>query len=113
MKKRLRFLFRFMKLKWQHHQWALPQIVMVIIVSSVFLTTLAWSAPYSVSGADLTPTPIATIQPGQSNLLTPTSLPPEYLNNADQTIGITFAAAMLVLIVVVGLVMFMPRNHSD
>lgn len=41
---------------------------------------------------------------------TPTPMPPEFYENADQTVGITLTGTLLVLIVVFGVLMFMPQD---
>jgi hypothetical protein len=45
--------------------------------------------------------------------LSATPLPPEYINNRQQTIGLTLAAAALVLIVVIGVLASYIQNPGD
>ena len=54
-----------------------------------------------------TPSPSASVE------VAATSLPPEYLTNQQQTIGITLAAAALVLIVVIGVLAAFVQNTGD
>lgn len=68
----------------------------------------------ALSGLEATVTPEATAQPGEEGVEpTPTrGIPPEYLDNSNQTIRITLASAVLVLIVVFGVLSFMPRKEG-
>ena len=51
----------------------------------------------------VTPSPQATVTP----------FPPEFAYNSQQTIGVTLTATVLVLIVVFGVLVFMPKKGSD
>ena len=108
-----------------------PQFLLVGGIVFIFILLLAWTAPFPAAGQsgragsnrassenirvafsaaagtaqEITPTP-------ENQRPTATQLPPEYLNNGNQTIGITLAAAVLVLIVVFGVLSFMPRNEK-
>jgi hypothetical protein len=138
MKKRLRFLYRYVIVSRRWKKWLSSQTVIVIVASLAFLSTLAWTAPRASgsqpglpwrAGAEATlqamtttPSPAgltdgeagaAAVESGDTNATpTPTPLPPEYLTNADQTIGITMAGAVLVLIVLFGAATAMPRHES-
>ena len=132
MQKRLRFLYRYLFGRQRWRRWANMQSLLVIIISSAFLATLYMTAPLSSternnrswkvqatsvaaqSMQESTPAdadPALEEQPPSSPTRTP--LPPEYLYNADQTIGVALAGAILVAIVVVGALMFMPRHEDE
>ena len=150
MKKRLRFIYRFINRylttskRW--HPWLNAQIVLLFVVSCIFLAVLSWSAPFSVDsqhreaasrrpftavdaaaiardvgqnslasvalvdGAaqdpQITATPPAATRPAP----TATPFPPEFAYNSQQTIGLTITATVLVLIVVFGVLIFMPKK---
>lgn len=140
MKKQLRFLYRYIFTTGRWRRWINKHTVMVTFVSLVFFSTLAWSAPYpaeqprnpahdnltsasegaasagaaSVSGAlhglqQETPAGDLTAQPTRTN----TPFPPEFATNADQTMGVTLAGAVLVLIVIVGVLTFLPKKVAE
>ena len=69
--------------------------------------------PSAVAATEVEATEIAPIptQPGQHTGPTRTPLPPEYRNNSQQTVGIAFLGAVLALIVMVGVLLFMPREE--
>ena len=145
MKKRLRFIYRYITTSKRWHSWINAQVVWVFIISCIFLSVLAWSAPFSVdnqhreiasrrplsavgavaisresSKADYaaismvdgavqqqaTPTQPAGARP------TATPFPPEFAYNSQQTIGLTLTATVLVLIVVFGVLIFMPKKSE-
>ena len=64
--------------------------------------------PTVVGATEIAPIPT---QPGQHTGPTRTPLPPEYRNNSQQTVGIAFLGAVLALIVMVGVLLFMPREE--
>lgn len=124
MKKRLRFFYRYLTTPNRWRRLFNAQNLLVLIVAAVFLAGMIWTKPPALMRAAnaATPTPgagtetpsVSTATPGVLNPTpgkgTKTPLPPEYLANADQTIGITLAGAMLVLIVVAGVLMFLPTD---
>jgi hypothetical protein len=88
---------------------------MVFAVFVVFLATISWTSPLSADAPDSSlaaaaqqATPTDNPEAGPTR----TPFPPEYINNSRQSIGITFAAAVLVVIVIVGVLMFIPRNSE-
>ena len=96
-------------------RWLNPQGLLVFGISALFLTSMAWTlppfahdeVPASVQAAlqaAETPGEAPTADPNARPTRTP--LPPEYITNSSQTIGITLAAAVLVLIVVIGVLLF-------
>lgn len=114
--KQIRFIFRYLKSRNRWRKIINAQMLMVVAISIAFLSTMAWSAPYSSSEMQVTSTPSA--EEGTAVEPTPTDtratpLPPEYLSNGSQTIGITLAATILVIIVVVGVLMFMPTREDS
>ena len=114
MRKKLRFLFRYITTPYHLRRWFNTQILVVLLVAAAFFTALAWTQPAAVpearaenfqQQAEATATPAV----GPTRAAT---LSPEYLANGEQTIGVTLVGAVLVLIVVVGVLAFMPR-HED
>lgn len=120
MRKQLRFIYRYITAPYRRRKWLNAQTLAVFIVLILFLVVLVlsdspnWpgqrnsptrqSAQVSESTAQetgLTATPGPTLKP---------TFPPEYLTNSDQTIYITGVGAILVLIVVLGVLIFMPRE---
>lgn len=113
--KQIRFIFRYLKSRDRWRKIINTQTLMVVVISTAFLSTLAWSAPYSAAEMQVTSSP--PVEEGTLVEPTPTDtratpLPPEYLSNGSQTIGITLAATILVIIVVVGVLMFMPTRED-
>ena len=137
MKKRLLFFFRYLTASYHfrlwRRRWLNTQTLMVVGISAVFLGTLAWSAPYSGSetahpaGRAVVPatavmqatavvpaTSTPEALPADPNAPpTRTPLPAEYLSNGNQTIGITLAAVVLVIIVISGVLLFLPRKDEN
>jgi hypothetical protein len=119
MKRRLIFIVRFLSSPSCRRRLVNPQNILILLASAVFLSTLAWSAPIAEktgsaanpgaanSGALLQ----ATATPGLSSEPTRTPYPPEFLTNGRQTIGITLAGAILVLIVIIGVYTFLPKKE--
>jgi hypothetical protein len=103
---------RFLKLF--RKRWVNTQSLLVLGISALFLTSLAWTPPatpledvpagQAALQATEAPGETATADPNARPTRTP--LPAEYLTNRNQTIGITLAAAMLVLIVVIGFLLY-------
>jgi hypothetical protein len=137
MKKQLRFLYRYFTTSRRWRRWANRQNLLILVFSAIFLSALSWTAPLSVvegqhterpavpaaadAGASLLTgagelsdalqaTPLPT-QPANQTV-TPTPYPPEFLENSDQTIGITLAGAILVLIVIFGVLNFLPGSEK-
>ncbi len=109
--KQLKFIYRYLITS---RRWIKDQAIMVLAASLIFVAAMLWTAPVSVHGANPTPTPAqtqaltGTANPSAGPTRTP--FPPEYATNSQETIGITFAGAVLVLIVVIGVIAFMPKN---
>ena len=80
-------------------QLSLP--LLLCLISLLLLIIFAWPDPASGHGAfqAAIPSPIGAVGPG-----TPTPIPAEYLETADQTTGIIFGSSILVLIIVGGTV---------
>jgi len=136
MKKQLRFLYRYYITSRRWRKLVNRQTALVLFATLAFLTTLAWTAPTAadreaprrsegaasghllvmeVSGAIQQATPAPDSKPSATTQAirvepTHTPFPPEFYENADQTIGITLAGALLVLIVVLGVLTLMPRK---
>lgn len=108
MKRQLQFLYRYLFSSRRWRRWISGQTLAVVVGSIVLFALLTWTAPRAQPRILPTPTP------GGSLTLTPlaTPLPAEYVYNAQQTVGITFAAAVLVLIVVIGVATFLPRKSE-
>ncbi len=123
-RKQLMFLYRYVMTPYRWRKWLNTQVLsacaVVLAASLVFLAAMLWTAPFSVHGANAAHVAAATPLPAQTLALTLTAnpstgptrtpFPPEYLNNSQETIGITFAGAVLVLIVVIGVIVFMPKH---
>ncbi len=125
-RKQLTFLYRYATASYRRRKWLNTQVLMVLAASLVFFAAMLWTAPYSVHGArartgvGATPGTAATPYPAQTQALTLTAnpsagptrtpFPPEYQNNSQETIGITFAGAVLVLIVIIGVSVYMPKH---
>jgi hypothetical protein len=115
-KKQLRFLYRYLTTSRRWRNWISAQVLIVLAASAIFFTALAWSTPRSAIEAqakvDAVNSTSATqsLTPNPSSGPTKTPFPAEYLANGQQTIGITLAGVILVLIVVVGVIVFMPKN---
>ena len=87
-----------------------PRIAVILLVAMIFLfvgTAASYGDRPHIQAATLTPVP-SEITPG--NPLTPSPFPPELLENGNQTIGLTIAASILVLIVVVGILNALLRG---
>ncbi len=112
-RKQIRFVYRYLTTSRRWRSWINTQVLLVLAASIIFIGALAWSTPHAANGAGVaahaaSATLTLTLNP--SNRLTPTPFPPEYLTNAQQTIGITYAGAVLVLIVVIGVIVYMPKK---
>lgn len=76
------------------------------------------AAARGVTTLQQTPTPDATLLEETASAVaaptrTRTPFPAEFYTNADQTAGVTLAGAALVLIVVVGLISFLPKREEE
>ncbi len=125
-RKQLTFLYRYATASYRRRKWLNTQVLMVLAASLVFFAAMLWTVPYSVHGAKATTgaaapsSTAAAPYPAQTQALTKTAnpstgptrtpFPPEYQNNSKETIGITFAGAVLVLIVIIGVIVFMPKH---
>jgi hypothetical protein len=113
MPKRLIFLYRYITTPYRMRRWLNGQVLLVFIVMIAFLTALAATAPPSRASS---PSETAVQNEMTATLavkFTPTpTLDPEYIANSKQTIGITVVGAILVLIVVLGVVIFQPKEES-
>ncbi len=110
-KKQIRFLYRYLTTSRRWRSWINAQVVIVLVISAVFIAALAWSTPSTANsaGARLAAASVTqTLNPSTAPTKTP--FPPEYYSNSQQTIGITFAGIILVLIVVIGVIVFMPKR---
>jgi hypothetical protein len=112
-KKQLRFLYRYLTTANRWRSLINTQVLIVLVASAIFFFALAWSTPRSADGAGIRLASISATQVLTLNSPigpTKTPFPTDYLANGQQTIGISFAGAILVLIVVVGVIMFMPKK---
>lgn len=102
--------------------WVNRRTLAALAFAVVFIVLSIWLIPpdhpraAAYQAAAPSVTPVAT-QPAQMPTVkhtgpTRTPLPPEYQNNSQQTVGITFFGAALALIVVVGVLLFMPREEQ-
>jgi hypothetical protein len=112
MKKRLRFYYRYIIRSRRLRNLLSLQSLMIAALSLVVLTALLVALPDAPSQVEPTITPLFTLTPDPNAGPTRTPLPPEYLENSRVTIGITFGAAVLVLIVIFGVMSYMPKNSE-
>jgi hypothetical protein len=113
MEKRLKFLYRYFTTSRRWRRWLNLQVLLALAASAMFFIALFTStAPLSAQND----TPAATQALPQTPSANPqatvtrTPFPPEFLTNSEQTVGITFVAGLLVLIILVGTAMFLPKN---
>jgi hypothetical protein len=87
-----------------------PRIGVILLVASIFLIAGTASTNSTHTRTQLaTSTPVAQeITPELQ--LTPSPFPPELLENGNQTIGLSIAASIIVLIVIIGVVNAMLRS---
>lgn len=137
MKKQLRFLYRYYITSRRWRRLVNRQTMIVLVAAAAFITTLAFTSPSAadreiprapqqygkdhaavlyISGIFSQSTPAPDAQPTpESEVIrvspTNTPFPPEFFENADQTVGITLAGALLVVIVVLGVLTLMPRKR--
>jgi hypothetical protein len=113
LKKQFRFLYRYFTTSRRWRSWINTQMLIVLAASAIFIAALAWSTPRTANGADMPVNPAGatlTLTLKSPGAPTNTPFPPEYRSNSQQTIGITFAGAILVLIVVIGVMVYMPKK---
>jgi hypothetical protein len=84
--------------------------LIALVVVAIFISGAAWAggAPDTIPTATVSPT-ISPVNTGVS----PTPLPAELVNNQQQTIGLTLAAAILVLVVVIAVFNALIRSPGD
>lgn len=98
------------------HRWHTllkPPILLVICAFVIFLATLFGMPSFSAQGSGETPAQLLTLTPQARVEPTRTPFPEEFYSNGQQTIGITFAGAVLVLIVVIGVIVYIPRKIDN
>ncbi len=117
MGKRLKFLYRYFTTSYRWRRWLNLQVLIVVVASAVFFAALFMTAPLSAKSQQpaATATQLPPLTPTIDPLVTPTitPMPPEFYTNSEQTVGITFVAAFLVLIVLAGTMLFLPKNAKD
>ncbi len=113
LKKRLRYYYRYIISSNGWRKWTSAQVLLALLAAGIFLAALTWTNPNSAKSPQSAAAATLARTGTPSNGLTPTPFPPEFYTNSQQTIGITFAGAILVLIVVIGVIVFMPMKESD
>lgn len=113
-KKQIRFLYRYFTTSRRWRRWINAQVLVVLLLSALVIAALAWSTPspansYSPRGL-IVAAAAATRTLNPSAEPTGTPFPPEFYTNSQQTVGITLAGVILVLIVVIGVIVFMPKK---
>ncbi|RPJ51167.1 MAG: hypothetical protein EHM21_03355 [Chloroflexi bacterium] len=111
-RKQLRFTYRYLTTSRRWRSWINTQVLIALAALAIFTVALAWSTPGPANGAGAAQA-VQTLTPNPSLDPTNTPFPQEYLNNSQQTIGITFAGAILVLIVVIGVIVFLPKSADQ
>ena len=91
-----------------------PPALMAVTLFVVFLGSMALSTPPNaaelrIATQDVRTRVVATVEEHAEK--TPTPLPKEWLNNASQTNGMLFGAAVLVLIIVGGTLSAISQKH--
>lgn len=121
MLKRFKFYFRYLTAPYRMRKWLNGQTLMVFAGTVVFLTVLAMTLPdvNDVQEATAQALPGAVAQQQEPSPPPPNPSPtrqatlnPEYLQNANQTVGLTLVGAFLVLVVVMGVLVFMPKDEE-
>jgi hypothetical protein len=120
MRKQLRFLYRYFITTRRWRRLINLRSLLLVLVSAAFFITLAStsraekpsSQPLFQAVPTVTAPVVATQQPSARPTVTRTPFPPEFAANRNQTIGITLAGAVLVLIIVVGALTWMPREEK-
>ena len=88
-------------------------LVIALLIFAPGYTLFRARPDASTASASLTATPAPAEIATDGVKGTPTPFPPEYLTNEEQTLGPTIAAALLVLVVVVGVLSKILRNPRD
>ena len=83
-----------------------------LLIGLVLVGALVTVTPVPVRGAEATPTPGLTSTNNPPGGPTRTPFPPEYLSNSQEATGMIIASIVLVLIVIFGVVAFMPKNSE-
>jgi hypothetical protein len=110
MKKRLRFFYRYISRSRRLRQIFTLQTMMVLVVAAAVIAVLSATTANEATNQTLAAAAtLQTVTPDPAAGPTRTPLPEEYINNSQVTIGITLGAAVLVLIVVFGVVTYMPK----
>lgn len=114
MRKRLRYYFRYLTTPHRVHWWFNWQNLVILVIIAGFVVGVTATKPHAQAD-----TRAGTIQQDALTTLTPepgptraATLSPEYLANSNQTNGVTLAGALLILIVVIGVLVFMPRQEG-
>lgn len=135
MKKQLRVLYRYFIASRRWRRWINRQNALIVLLSAAFLYALSWTGPLppaerqdprdvhaagivlpqdeAPEAAQATPLPDDAATGAPVGTPTPTPFPPEFYTNADQTVGITLAGAVLVLIVIFGVLKFQPGKPQQ
>ena len=94
-----------------------PRLLLVLVIAMlIFAPGFTLLRPKQVPPAAsplLTAVPTPTEEKTDTIRGTPTPFPPEYLTNEEQTLGPTFAAVLLVLVVVAGVLSHSIRHRRD
>ncbi len=104
-----KFLYQRFHSTLHSHSGKKARVLLVVIALAVFMAGLLWT-PNSAQAVDPTATPAVTQPTPVPELPTRTPFPPEFAGNSQQTVNITFAGAILVLIVVIGVIAFLPQR---
>lgn len=120
MRKRLIFLYRYITAPHRIQRWLNPQTLFVLLMAVVFIAVLAWTTALSetqrqeraAQNALQTAEALST-NPNLTPVPTSTPLSEEYLTNSNMTIGITIVGVFLVIIVILGMVVYLPRISED
>ncbi len=114
MRKRLRYYFRYLTTPHRVHWWFNWQNLVILLILVGFVVGVTSTKPRSLAD-----TRTGAVQQDALTTLTPApgptraaTLSPEYLANSEQTIGVTLAGSLLILIVVIGVLVFMPRHEA-
>lgn len=125
MQKRLRFYYRYFFASGRWRRWLNFQWLVVVLLSAVFLAALFMTAPISrfevanrpavggvAEASDSYPVPAGEVTEISDSALTATMYV-EFVHNSDQTVGLTLIGMVLVLIVVFGALMYIPRDGEE
>ena len=109
-RKQLKFLYRYLTTPYRWRKLTRPLVLLVVCAFVILLAAVLWTPSLSANQVDPTQTTVSTLAVRNTPLPTNTPLPAEFVSNSQQTIGITFAGAVLVLIVVIGVILFLPKK---